>query len=226
MTSTKASHLIFAALLLVVFLGQVLLASPANSAAFDEEYHFAAGYAYLRTGDPRLSTEHPPLVNLWNALPLLFLNPNLPLDHPAWQNHMTDDFSDAFLWQANLDRAVPIVLLSRLPIAMLGLLLGAVIFRWATSLFGVRAGLLALTLFAFDPNLIAQARLSTTDLGLALMMTLAMWRMWKWLEKPSWRNLILVGVFSGAAISTKFTGAMLAPLFLRSEEHTSELQSR
>ena len=73
-------------LLLIVFLAQVLLASPANSAAFDEEYHFATGYVYLRTGDPRLSTEHPPLVNVWNALPLLLLDPKLPLDHPTWQN--------------------------------------------------------------------------------------------------------------------------------------------
>ena len=214
MTAQRPVHLIAAVLLLLVFLAQVLLASPANSAAFDEEYHFATGYAYLRTGDPRLSTEHPPLVNVWNALPLLFLDPKLPLDHPTWQNAITDDFGDTFLWQTNFDRAVPIVLISRIPIAMLGLLLGAIVFRWASSLFGVKAGLLALTLFAFDPNLIAQSRLSTTDLGLALMMTLAMWRMWAWLRKPSWLNLILIGVASGAAITTKFTGVMLAPLFL------------
>jgi len=214
MTAHRPVHFIAAVLLLLIFFAQVLLASPANSAAFDEEYHFATGYAYLRTGDPRLSTEHPPLVNVWNALPLLFLDPKLPLDQPAWQNAATDDFGDTFLWQTNFDRAVPIVLISRIPIALLGLLLGAIIFRWASSLFGVKSGLLALTLFAFDPNLIAQARLSTTDLGLALMMTLAMWRMGAWLRKPTWLNLILIGVASGAAITTKFTGVMLAPLFL------------
>src|SRR5512139_4296699 len=104
MTSIKTHHLFAAALVLIAFLAQVLLASPANSAAFDEEYHFATGYAYLRTGDPRLSSEHPPLVNVWNALPLLFLDPKLPLDHAAWQNSTTDDFGDAFLWQANPDR--------------------------------------------------------------------------------------------------------------------------
>jgi 4-amino-4-deoxy-L-arabinose transferase-like glycosyltransferase len=214
MTSQRFVHLIAAVLLLLVFLAQVLLASPANSAAFDEEYHFATGYVYLRTGDPRLSTEHPPLVNVWNALPLLFLDPKLPLDHPAWQNAITDDFGDTFLWQTNFERAVPIVLISRIPIALLGLLLGAIVFRWASSLFGMKAGLLALTLFAFDPNLIAQSRLSTTDLGLALMMTLAMWRMWAWLRKSTWFNLIFIGVASGAAITTKFTGVMLMPLFL------------
>jgi len=137
MNVQRPVHLSAVVLLLLVFFAQVLLASPANSAAFDEEYHFATGYAYLRTGDPRLSTEHPPLVNVWNALPLLFLDPKLPLDQPAWQNATTDDFGDTFLWQTNFDRAVPIVLISRIPIAMLGLLLGAIVFRWASSLCGV-----------------------------------------------------------------------------------------
>ena len=126
----RSWQLTLAAALLVIFTAQVALGSPANSAAFDEEYHLAAGYAYLRTGDPRLATEHPPLVNLWNALPLVLLDPTLPLASPAWQNAMPDDFGDAFLWQANLDQAVRIVLLGRLPIMALGVLLGAVVWRW------------------------------------------------------------------------------------------------
>jgi len=203
-----------AAALLVVFVAQTALGSPANSAAFDEEYHLAAGYAYLRTGDPRLATEHPPLVNVWNALPLVFLDPELPLASPAWQNAMPDDFGDAFLWQANLDQAVRIALLGRLPIMALGVLLSAVVFRWTRELFGRNAALLALALYALDPNLIAQSRLSTTDLGLAAAMTIAMWRLWAWLEKPTRWNLVWVGVAAGAAIGCKFTGLMLAPMFL------------
>ncbi len=198
----------------MIFAAQAALGSPRNSAAFDEEYHLAAGYAYLRTGDPRLSTEHPPLVNVWNALPLLFLDPRLPLDHPAWQSAMTDDFGDAFLWQANPHQAVQMVLLGRLPIIALGVLLGALIFRWARDLLGVKAGLLALALYSFDPNLIAHSRLSTTDLGLAACMTLAMWRLWAWLEKPTRLNLVLTGAAAGAAMATKFTGLALAPIFV------------
>jgi hypothetical protein len=236
--SPRPLHLLLASILLLIFAAQTALGSPANSAAFDEEYHLGAGYAYLKTGDPRLSTEHPPLINLWNALPLTFLDPKLPLDGEAWQNAITDDFGDQFLWQTNLDRAIPIVLLGRLPILFLGLLLGAIIFRFTTDLFGANAGLLALTLFAFDPNLIAQARLSTTDLGLALMMTFAVWRLWKWLSQfgvealagvnqtlhqpakasiPTRRKLfhwIIVGIATGLALTSKFTGLLLAPMFL------------
>ena len=206
-------HILLAALLLVLFAAQAALGSSANSAAFDEEYHLAAGYAYLRTGDPRLATEHPPLVNVWNALPLVFLDPKLPLDHPAWQNAIPDDFGDTFLWQYNSDKAVQMVLLGRWPIIALGVLLGAVVFRWTRDMFGARVALLSLALFAFDPNLIAQSRLSTTDLGLAATMTIAMWRLWAWLEKPTRWNLVWVGVAAGAAMAAKFTGLMLAPMF-------------
>lgn len=201
-------------MLLVLFVAQAALGSASNSAAFDEEYHLAAGYAYLRTGDSRLATEHPPLANLWNALPLVLLNPTLPLDSHAWQNAIPDDFGDAFLWQTNLDQAVRIVLLGRLPIIALGVLLGAVVFRWTRDLFGPAAGLLALAIYALDPNLVAHSRLSTTDLALAATMTIAMWRLWVWLERPAWWNLVWAGVAAGAAIAVKFTGLMLAPMFL------------
>jgi hypothetical protein len=213
-TSTRSRQLSLAAVLLVLFVAQVALGSPFNSAAFDEEYHLAAGYAYLRTGDPRLATEHPPLVNLWNALSLVLMNPRLPLESPAWQNAMPDDFGDTFLWQANTDKAVRIVLLGRLPIMALGVLLGAVVFRWTRDLFGPNAGLLALGLYTFDPNLIAHSRLSTTDLGLAAAMIFAMWRLWAWLERPTRWNLVWVGVAAGAAMTAKFTGLMLAPMFV------------
>ncbi len=210
--SLRYWHIILAALLLVGFSAQAALGSPLNSAAFDEEYHLGTGYAYLRTGNPRLSTEHPPLVNVWNALPLVFLNPQLPLDSLAWQTAHTDDFCDAFLWQANPELAVRMILLGRLPIIALGVLLGAVVFRWTRDLFGIKAALLALTLYTFDPNLIAHSRLSSTDLGLALAMTVAMWRLWAWLEKPAGWNLVWVGVAAGAAMTTKFTGLLLAPI--------------
>ena len=93
--------LLFAALGL--FAGQDLVVSPLKSAAFDEQYHLAAGYAYLRTGDPRLATTHPPLMGLLGGLALLGDDIKLPLDHPAWAAGDRFLFSDIFLWEANAD---------------------------------------------------------------------------------------------------------------------------
>src|SRR2546421_179544 len=48
-------------------LGDLLTASPTS----DETAHLAAGYSYLVTHDYRLNPEHPPLVKMLAALPLL-----------------------------------------------------------------------------------------------------------------------------------------------------------
>ncbi|MBE2225431.1 MAG: glycosyltransferase family 39 protein, partial [Anaerolineae bacterium] len=182
---------------LVAFAVQAALASPLKSAAFDEEYHIAAGYAYLKTGDFRMSTSHPPLVDTLSAVPLLFLDDVvLPIDHPSWADSNYFVFSDIFLWYAG-NNAQEILVNGRYPIIFLATMLVAALFFWARQMAGVWAGWIALILAAFDPNLIANGRLITTDLGLTLFMALTMWRLWCWLERPSWRNLILTGILAG-----------------------------
>ena len=199
---------------LLAFVAQAGLASPLKSAAFDEEYHIAAGFAYLKTGDFRMSTSHPPLVNALSALPLLRLeNINLPLDHPSWAESDYFIFSDVFLWQANED-AQGILVNGRFPIILLGVLLTAVLFFWARQMAGPAAGWIALILAAFDPNLLTNSRLITTDLGLTLFLTLTLWRLWCWLERPSRLNLLWTGLLAGLTMATKFTGLMVWPMII------------
>ena len=199
---------------LAAFVGQAALASPLKSAAFDEEYHIAAGYAYLRTGDFRMSTSHPPLVDTFSAIPLLFLDDLvLPTDHPSWAERDYFIFSDVFLWQAN-DNAQEILVNGRFPIIFLATILVAALFWWARQMAGAGAGWIALVLAAFDPNLIANGRLITTDLGVTLFLALTMWRLWCWLKTPSWRNLILVGMLAGCTMAAKFTGLLVWPMIV------------
>ena len=58
-------------LLLIILAAQLLLSSRRNSATYDEQYHIANGLNFLRTGDPGLIPEHPPLIEVLSALPLL-----------------------------------------------------------------------------------------------------------------------------------------------------------
>ena len=54
-----------------------------DSPTMDEQNHIARGLAFLLTGDPRLSLEHPPLINSLSALPLLTMPElRLPTDLP------------------------------------------------------------------------------------------------------------------------------------------------
>jgi hypothetical protein len=178
----KLWALLFATAALILLAIQALGSSAAKSATFDEPYHLGAGYAYLCTGDARLSRDHPPLIDAWVAIPLLLLKPRLPLESVTWQQAEYGSFGDVFMWQANPDLALRMIWLGRLPNIALALLLGAAIFRWTSELSNRAAGLLALTLYALDPGIVANARTSTNDLGVAAMLFLATWTWWRWLS--------------------------------------------
>lgn len=199
---------------LLLFAGQTLTVSPHKSAAFDEQYHLTAGYSYLRTGDFRLATTHPPLMGMLGATALL--NDEtivLPLDHPAWQAGDRFLFSDVFLWEANADPQ-KLLVAARRPIVAVGLLLVVILYSWARQLWGRNGALLVLLLAVFDPNLLANARVVTTDLGLSCFLALATWRLWRWLAAPSWRNLLLAGFAAGFAMCAKYTGLLFWPAAL------------
>lgn len=196
---------------LALFAAQCLTVSPHKSAAFDEQYHLTAGYSYLHTGDFRLATTHPPLMGMIGATALL---PDpaiaLPLDHPAWQSGDRFLFSDVFLWEANPDPQ-QLFVAARRPIVGVGLLLLLVLYGWARQLWGRQGALLVLIFAVFDPNLLANARVVTTDLGLSCFLALAIWRLWRWLEAPSWLTLLYAGLAAGLAMSAKYTGLLFWP---------------
>ncbi len=199
---------------LLLFAAQAFLSSPRKSASFDEEYHIAAGYAYLKTGDFRMSQNHPPLVNALSALPLLWRDDvTLPLDHPSWQGRDFFNFARVFLWEVQDDPHTMLVW-ARWPVIGLGVVLVAALFWWARQMAGAWAGWIVLILAAFDPNLIANSRLVTTDLGMTCFMLLTIWRLWHWLVRPSPRNLLLTGFFAGLTCAAKYTGLMVWPMIL------------
>ncbi|MEZ4865185.1 MAG: glycosyltransferase family 39 protein [Caldilineaceae bacterium] len=200
--------------LLGLFAGQDLAASPHKSAAFDEQYHLTAGYAYLRTGDFRLATTHPPLMGMIAGAALLGRSDiTLPTDQPAWAAADRFLFSDLFLWEAN-GNGPALVEAARRPIIGVGLLLLVGLFCWSRQLLGAAASWFVLLLATFDPNLLANARVITTDLGLTCFLTLALWWLWAWLEVRSWRNLLLTGLCAGLAMGAKYTGLFFWPAAL------------
>ena len=209
---------IVALALLGIFVLQALLSAGQKSPTMDEQNHIARGYTYLRTSDLRLSREHPPLINAISALPLLAIRPTLPTEHPSWASANWYAFADELLWNAtDADgqpiKAQKIVNWARLPIVLLGLLLGMGVYAWAAELHGPAAGLLALALYAFSPNILAHTRLATNDLGLACFMFLALYTFWRFTTRPTIVGVIAAGVALGLALAAKFSAVILLPTF-------------
>jgi len=202
----------FAAGLLVLTFALALTSAVQKSPTMDEQNHIARGAAYLGTGDPRLSVEHPPLVNVLSALPAhLLLDLHLPLDE-WWEFGEWYPFADNFLWQANAqpDR---IVFLARLPIIGLGLVLVSLVFRWAECRWGPWGGLLAAAFCALDPNVLAHTRLSTTDVGGTCFAFLATYALWRAVQRPSWPRVLGSGLAFGLALSAKLSNLLFGPIF-------------
>jgi hypothetical protein len=194
---------------LLIFAVQAGWSSTHKSAAFDEQYHLAAGYSYLRTGDFRLATNHPPLAGWLASLPLLGdAAITLPTDHPSWQNGDRFLFSDIFLWESGND-AQSMLLRARAVMTLLGVALVASIFFAARQMLGASAGWLALLLAIFEPNLIAHSRFVTTDLPLTLFIFTAVWWWWRWLVQARWRAALLAGLFAGLSMGVKYNGALV-----------------
>ncbi|HXG67227.1 MAG TPA: glycosyltransferase family 39 protein [Blastocatellia bacterium] len=212
----RSTHwsLIAVGALLAVMAVQMVWMARVKSATMDEQNHITRGVVYLRTGDLRLARVHPPLINVISALPLaLDGSLTLPLEHPSWENRHLDLFASEFLWTAN-PNSHSIVFRARLPIIALTLLLGIVVYAWARELYGQAAGLLALTLFAFDPNVIAHGSLATNDLGLACFATLSLYTFWRWLRRPTWQRAVVASVAFGLAQASKFSAVFLIPAII------------
>jgi 4-amino-4-deoxy-L-arabinose transferase-like glycosyltransferase len=197
--------------LLLLSFGLALTSAVQKSPTMDEQNHIARGAAYLGTGDPRLSVEHPPLVNVLSALPAYsLLDLRLPLDQ-WWEAAEWYHFADNFMWRVNQnpDR---IVFLARLPIVGMGLLLTALVFRWGASCFGPWGGLLAAAFCAMDSNVLAHQRLSTTEVGGTFFAFLAAYVFWRRLRQPSLAGILLAGLALGLSFAAKLSALIFGPI--------------
>jgi predicted membrane-bound dolichyl-phosphate-mannose-protein mannosyltransferase len=197
-------------LLALMAIAQVIAALEENQ-NWDEGIHLAAGYSYWKTGDFRLNQEHPPLFKLIATAPLLLLNPSLPLDTDNWRRGLQIDFGDQFMY-LNRVPADRMLFVSRLPIIALTLALGLAILWFTRRRFGEIAALLALFLFATDPNFIAHGHYATNDVLVALGSFLAIVCWLRYLENRTWRDLLLAALALGLALSSKFSGLFVLPV--------------
>ena len=212
--------LVVPAILLFYFLA--LNSLVGDSPTMDEQNHIARGLTFLRTGDPRLSVEHPPLVNSLSALPLLTMPEiRLPLDDPSWERQPLDVFwyvfAEKLIWQINRNLDIQkIFFLARLPVVYLTIGLALVGWHFAREVWGTISALLVFLLLLFDPNILANGRYVTTDLGgtlFAFLATYLLWRMWH-AKQWNWRRWLWATLGIGAAFSSKLSTLVFIPIWV------------
>ncbi|MFA5070080.1 MAG: glycosyltransferase family 39 protein [Patescibacteria group bacterium] len=200
-------------LLLAIFAGLNLYLAATDSQTIDEGPHISAGYSYWLTGNYLLNPEHPPLVKLFAALPLLFFRPQLSIDYPSLAENNEWSFGRAFIYHNNINADI-IIFTARIFPIILGLILGYFIYKWAKELWGTKGGLLALFLYALSPNFLGHSHLVTTDVPLTLFFLLSIYYFGQYLKNPSRLRLITAAVMFSFAMLTKYSAFILIPILV------------
>jgi tetratricopeptide (TPR) repeat protein len=195
--------------LLLALLVQLAVYVSRQSQTWDEGDHLYAGYRSLTHADFGLNPEHPPLAKMLAAAPLLAMDLRVP---PLRDR----DFKrEAFLGGRDFvfgNDADAVLFRARLSAGLLTLLLALVAFLAAREMFGAAAGLTALALLAFDPNLLAHGALVTTDAGVSCFLLASVYAFYRFVKRPSWPRMVLVGLAAGLALATKHTGVLVLPI--------------
>ncbi len=180
-----------------------------QSQTFDESTHLFAGFEYWKHGDFGRNPEHPPFVKLLASLPLLPLGLHEPPPFPFPYFKAQDIFNASqLLYSADADA---ILLRGRLMITLLSLTLGLLVYFATKEIFGPLAAVLALFLFAFEPNLLANGAIVTTDMGLALFFFASVYTFYRFCTKPSAARLALCAVATALGIVAKHSGVLILP---------------
>jgi 4-amino-4-deoxy-L-arabinose transferase-like glycosyltransferase len=204
--------------LLLVMAFNLLAVISRKGLTADEFYHIPAGYYHLTAGDFHLNTEHPPLVKMYAALPLLLVRPEAPRPDyaAASEPRRRTEETLALFWRANTARFETVSFWPRVPMVFITLALGWLVFVYARQLFGARAALFAVALYALEPTVLAHGRVIQTDVPAAFSYLLFFYALHAYARKPSARRALGLGAALGLALVTKFSLVVLAPVFAAS----------
>ena len=202
-----------------VFITLTVTGYTQKSATWDEPQHLITGYAMLAHRDYRIDPEHPPLLRMWAALPLMFdgtvkLDSTIidQLDPGYWVGMGQFKYAHHSLYKQNdADR---LLYRARFMVVLLGVGLGVLLFSWARELFGFWTAVVVLTLYCLEPNLLAHASLVTTDFGATCFMFGTLYFLWRFSRQRSVANAAGSNLFFTLAMVSKFTVIMLAPVIV------------
>ncbi|MGW6472211.1 phospholipid carrier-dependent glycosyltransferase [Streptomyces nigra] len=199
-------------LLVVLLLGQMAVAMVTTAVqqtpTIDEPVYVGTAAEYLHEHRLVHNPEHPPLGKLVIAVGVALADPRADPGFTGDQGEL----GRRLLYETGND-PWRVMLFARLPVIALTLAFGWVVFAFARELAGTGAGLAALALYAFSPDLIAHGSLATLDVPAAGFVLTSAWLAWRARERPR-RYVPLAGVALGAALATKMSTLPAVPVLL------------
>lgn len=199
-------------LLVVLLLAQMaavmITTAVQQTPTIDEPVYVATATVYLREHSLDYNPEHPPLGKLAIAAGIALADPHFDADYKGDQGQL----GRHLLYESGND-PWRLMFWARLPVIVLTLLFGLVVFAFARELVGAARGLVALALYAFSPDVIAHGSLATLDVPEAGLLLTSVWMLWRARRRPL-LYVPLAGAALGAAVATKMSALPAVPVLM------------
>lgn len=215
MAQLQTKSRILALIMLSTMAGMLFISILNESAIVDELAHIPAGYSYSVLLDYRLNPEHPPLLKaISGAFVYLFTNAHFPKNIASWKSEINGQWGMgySFLYD-NGNNADAIIFWARLPVILLAICFGWLLYQWVNKKFGSRTALLTLAFFCFSPTILAHSRYVTTDIGASFGFFIGIAAFIQLLQRPTARNAVIAGFCFAIAQLLKFSLVLLVPMY-------------
>lgn len=199
-------------LLLLLFGLQIALTVHQESLTWDEGDHIFAGYMTWKTHDYGFNPEHPPLMKMLGALPLLASPLHVPPDQHRYFKAEAYMDGREMLFASGPEYAKTLTFRARMATGVVTILLGLLVFLTAQEMFGVWAAFVALVLLVFEPNVLAHGAFVATDAGVSCFFVASVYAFYRYCKVPSLGRLVVAGFSAGLALAAKHSAVLLLPM--------------
>lgn len=188
-----------------VAIGMVRIVSTYHvfNQTWDEPAHVAAGMQWLDRGQYTYEPLHPPLARVMVAL-----GPRLAGIRSAGYDDVWLEGNSILYAGGRYDRNLALARLGVLPFFLLATL---VVFSWTRRIGGAAEAVCAVLLFTTLPPVLAHAGIATTDMAVTATIALAAYCLTLWLDRPTHRRSVLLGLTFALAVLSKLSALLFLP---------------
>lgn len=213
-TPTPRQARVLAAVFLAILAILLIASARQESQTFDESTHLGAGFAYWKHGDFGRNPEHPPFIKLLATIPLLSLGlKEPPPTHYPYFKAQDTVYGIRLLYSGGADWNT-VLFRGRLVMMLFSLGLGLLLFVATQELFGPLAALFALFLYVFQPLLLGNGNIVTTDMALACLLFASVYTFYRFCSRPSLPRFALCALATCLTMVSKHSGVLVLPILI------------
>lgn len=183
---------------------RIISTYDALSLTADEPAHLACGMEYVADHVYTIDIQNPPLARAAQAF-----GPYLAGARPTGLSIMREEGLAIIAHSGNFNRTIFLMRLGNLPFFLIACL---VVCWWSWQSFGKPVAVLATALFTLLPTNLADAGVATTDMSLGATVGAVFFATIYWMEKPTWRRALLLGLCAALAFLSKATAVGYVPI--------------